>query len=222
MYRVFFRTIVLYLLVVFGLRLMGKRQISDCQPHELAVTILLSNIATYPVEEPDLPLVLGAVPIVLFISLDLLIGVASRTSPKLRRLFGGNPMTVVRQGVIDQQAMKTLRLSVDELLQCLRVQGVFDLSEVEWAVMEPTGSISVRQTFASMPPSAETMGYAGQLDAPPKLLVSEGKLLSATYPNGWSKERLEHLLADRGVQLKQVYFLTVQGDRVELVLEEQV
>lgn len=130
------RGVVLYPLVIFAVRLMGKRQIGELQPAELVVTILISNIATLPLEDHNLPLLMGVVPVLVLVSFEVIVSWLSLQFRGFRKLISGSPKIIVKDGVIDQQMMKTLRFSLDDLMTALRSSGVFDMNEVQMAVVE--------------------------------------------------------------------------------------
>ena len=142
MYALMARTILLYLLIVAGLRIMGKRQIGELQPSELVVTILISNIATLPIQDVDVPLSGGIVPILTIVCFEVFISGLTMRSRTARRLFCGGPKMVIRDGQIMQKELRDLRFSVDDLIEQLRAAGYFDPSEVLFAVVETTGSSS--------------------------------------------------------------------------------
>lgn len=151
MYALMARTILLYLLIVAGLRIMGKRQIGELQPSELVVTILISNIATLPIQDVDVPLSGGIVPILTIVCFEVFISGLTMRSRTARRLFCGGPKMVIRDGQIMQKELRDLRFSVDDLIEQLRAAGYFDPSEVLFAVVETT--VPCRSTpFAARPP----------------------------------------------------------------------
>lgn len=141
----FFRTLILYLCIVLAVRLMGKRQVGEMQPAELVVTILVSAVASVPMQDLDIPLIHGLIPVCTLISAEVLLSVLTLKLPALRRLLSGRPVAVIRDGVIDQRAMARLRLSLDDLLEDLRLAGVFDPRQVRFAQMETNGRLSVLQ-----------------------------------------------------------------------------
>lgn len=140
---VLIRSLILYIVVIFGVRLMGKRQLGELQPSELVITILISNIATLPLEDTSIPLILGILPILTLVCFEALMSWVTLKSLRMRRIISGRPKIVVRDGQIEQATMRDLRLSVDDLMTALRQQQVFDISQVQFAVMETTGTISV-------------------------------------------------------------------------------
>ena len=142
---IFLRAFILYVLVIFSVRLMGKRQIGELQPSELVITILVSNIATLPIEDINLPILTGIIPIVSLVCLDVIMSSVTLKFKKVRWIVSGNPRIIVINGKIDQVAMKQLRYSLDDLMESLREQGIFDITEVQYAIVETTGKISVLQ-----------------------------------------------------------------------------
>ena len=110
---VLIRAVLLYLLIIFCMRLMGKRQLGELQPSELVITILISNIASLPIEDNSIPMIMGIVPIVVLSGFELITSNISLKSKKFRTLVSGKPVIIVRNGEIDQKAMKDLRFSID-------------------------------------------------------------------------------------------------------------
>ncbi len=155
---VFFRAVILYILIVISIRLMGKRQIGELQPSELVITLLLSNIATLPIEDMTIPMSMGIVPIFTLVCLDVILSHCSLKFRGLRKLICGSPKIVVTRGIIDQKQLKDLRFSADDLLESLRSMGIFDINEVQLAVVETTGKISVYQKAQFRPVNNGGMG----------------------------------------------------------------
>ena len=139
----FIRAIIIYVVIIIAVRLMGKRQVGELKPHELVITILISAIAVIPLEENSMPLANCLVPILLFVSLEIIMSVISMKSLWFRNLLQGRPIFIIRQGKLDQKKLKQLRLTMDDVVDALRQKDVFDISQVEDAVIETNGSISV-------------------------------------------------------------------------------
>lgn len=138
-----FRTIVIYLSVLFSMRLMGKRQLGELQPEELVSTILISNLASISIESDQTPVTASLIPLFLIAALELLGSVLSFRSQKFFNLLAGRPKTVIQDGEIDQKALKMLRLTAADLIEALRGQGIFDPRDVSYALIETNGSLSV-------------------------------------------------------------------------------
>ena len=176
---VFIRGIVLYILVIFAVRLMGKRQIGELSPSELVITILISNIATLAMEDASVSLFAGIVPILTLVCLDVLVSYACLKSRKLRRAVSGKPKTIISGGVIDQSELKELRYTVDDLISSLRAQGIFDVSQVQYAVVETTGAISALLKPEYLPLTPKTKESPEAAADPPETLISDGDLIRA-------------------------------------------
>ena len=141
------RTVLVYCAVTAAMRLMGKRQLGELQPAELVTTLLISNVASICIDEPDLPLLASLVPIFLITALEILNSTLLWFSPAYAELLLGRPVTVIRNGKIQQDALARLRITVSDLAEALRGRDIFSPQEVYWGVVEPNGSISA----ASMP-----------------------------------------------------------------------
>ncbi len=138
-----FRTILIYLCVLFAMRLMGKRQLGELQPEELVSTILISNLASISIESEEVPVTASLIPLFLIAALELLGSILSFRSQKFFNLMSGRPKTVILDGQIDQNALRTLRLTTADLMEALRGKDVFDPRDVSYAVVETNGNISV-------------------------------------------------------------------------------
>lgn len=138
-----FRTILIYLCVLFAMRLMGKRQLGELQPEELVSTILISNLASISIESEEVPVTASLIPLFLIAALEMFGSLLSFHSQKFFNLMSGRPKTVVLNGEIDQNALRMLRLTTADLMEALRGKDVFDLRDVSYAVVETNGSLSV-------------------------------------------------------------------------------
>lgn len=137
------RTVLVYLAVVVAMRLMGKRQLGELQPEELVSTILISNLASISIESEEVPVTASLIPLFLIAALELLGSILSFQSQKFFNLMSGRPKTVILDGQIDQNALRTLRLTTADLMEALRGKDVFDPRDVSYAVVETNGSLSV-------------------------------------------------------------------------------
>ena len=189
-----FRTLILYLCIILAVRLMGKRQVGEMQPAELVITILVSAVASVPMQDLDIPLSHGLVPVFTLIAAEVLISVLTLKWVPLRKLLAGQPVPVIRDGIIDQRGLKRLRLSLDDLAEDLRLAGVFDLRQVAFAQVETNGKLSVLQKDGGCGPFF-TLVSDGILD--PTALQQAGK----------SMKWLESILAAHGAKQVEDLFL---------------
>ncbi len=146
------RTVILYLLLMTAMRLMGKRQLGELQPSELVVTLLLSDLAAVPMQENGLPLLNGVMPILVLVGLELLLSGTMLKIPAVAKLIAGSPIPIIRDGVLDMAALRRLRMTMEDLDEALRQQDVFDIRQVQYAIAETNGHISVyRYSDEDMP-----------------------------------------------------------------------
>ena len=137
------RTLISYSFIIIGIRLMGKRQIGDMQPGELVITLLISEIAAIPLQDPSQPVILGATAIFSLVALELGISLIAMKSFFFRKFLSGKSAVIIKSGRIDQTQMKKLRMTVLDLVELLRAQNVYDISTVDYAVLETNGSLNV-------------------------------------------------------------------------------
>lgn len=195
------RTALIYVILVAAMRVMGKRQLGDLQPTELVVTLLIADMAAVAIENIQLPLLRGVIPILVLVSLELLISGLMLKVPAVERLVDGHPVIVIDNGRLDQAAMKKLRLSIDDVLSALRQQGVFDLKEVQYAIAETGGNISVYQKPAK--PTGNGI---------PFLVVSDGQVSHwGLRMCGQDEAWLQRTLAKAGCALSEVFLLTADA-----------
>lgn len=221
MFIVFFRAVLLYFIIIFSIRLMGKRQIGELQPSELVVTILMSNIATLPVEDISIPMIMGVVPIFTLVSLDVIVSHLSMKFRGLRRIVSGSPQIVISDGKIDQQVMKNLRFTADDLMESLRSVQIFDINEVQLAIVETTGKISVCQKKQFQPVNCNDLDIAAEDENPPVVVINDGKLSPAAVKFiGYDMQWLEKILDKEGKHYKDIFIMTADSSGKYTIIEK--
>ena len=206
------RALVLYVLVIFSVRLMGKRQLGELQPSELVITILVSNIATLPLEDTDIPLVIGAVPILSLVCFEVLVSWADLRWEKFRKVISGSPKIIISGGVIDYGVLRELRFSVDDLMTALRSKDIFSPEEVQFAIVETTGSVSVMKKQSEDTPSRKDMGLAGADSDPPQVVITDGVILPAAMKSvGMTDKQLGAALKKAGMKAEEVFLMTADS-----------
>ena len=138
----FLRAIILYIVVLVGVRIMGKRQIGQLQPYELVVMMLISDIAAVPMQDTALPLLSGVIPLLTIIALEILLSAVVMKKHKIRRTITGNPLAIIRDGVVIQNALHHVNFTVDDLMESVRLAGYSDPSQIDYAVLETNGEVS--------------------------------------------------------------------------------
>ena len=203
------RSLILYLLVIFAVRLMGKRQLGELQPSELVITILVSNIATLPIEDVSIPVIVGVTPILSLVCFEVIMSWLILKFPKLRKIVSGSPKVIISNGKIDCHTLSELRLSVDDLMTALRGGDVFDLSEVQYAIVETTGSFSVMKKQTSDTPNRDDMKIKAQCSDPPMLVVSDGVMLENALDSlNMKRAAVEGILKKSGKKMEDVLIMT--------------
>ena len=206
---VLIRSLILYVLVIFAVRLMGKRQLGELQPSELVITILVSNIATLPIEDVNIPVIVGITPILALVCFEVIVSWLNLKFPKLRKMISGSPKIVIRDGKIDTHTLRELRFSVDDLLMALRGKDAFDLDDIQFAIVETTGNISVMKKPLRDAPRRQDLGVTAENTDPPQLIVSEGRFLeNAADSLGIDRQLVMDLLSEEGLYLEDVLIMT--------------
>ena len=189
---------------------MGKRQIGDMQPNELVVTLLLSEIAAIPLQDTAQPILNCIIAIFILVIMEIVFSILSLKSTFVRRLLNGQAVVIIKNGVIDQKAMKRVRLTVMDLIEQLRVQNVFDISTVAFAVLEINGELSVLLKSGDQPATAKDVGAKNDKAVLPLPVISDGKIISENLTAlKITHSDVEKILKQNNLTVKQVFLLTL-------------
>lgn len=207
------RTLILYIVVTIAVRLMGKRQIGDMQPNELVVTLLISEIAAIPLQDTTQPVVNGIVAVFMLVIIEIVMSVLTMKFFKLRRLLSGKSIIIIKDGAIDQNAMRQVRLTVIDLIELLRAQNVFDISTVAFAVLEVNGNLSILLKNAEQPVTAKQMNIKTESDTLPMPIISDGKFINETLRIiNTDKNKIKQILKKQGVSERDVFLMTMDNN----------
>ena len=210
MTEVILRTLIVYVVVILSIRIMGKRQIGDMQPGELVITILISDLAAAPIIDREISIFIGAAPIVALVFVEVVISKLVLRSIFMRRLMNGHSAIIIRDGKIDQILLKKLRISVDDLMELLRGENVFDVSTVAYGILETNGSMSVMLKNHDQTATKADVGAKPEHAALPIPIITDGILrkdeLAFTHI---TKQRLYSILEQEKLKVKDVFLLTV-------------
>lgn len=219
----FIRAFIIYVFVIIAVRLMGKRQVGELKPHELVITILLSAIAVIPLEENSMPLANCLVPILLFISLEIITSVISMKSLWFRNLLQGRPIFIIRKGRLDQKKLKEMRFTVDDVVDALRQKDIFDLSEVEDAVIETNGSISVLPKAKYKPLTPDDMNIEVKEKGMPVTIVMDGKPVNEYFNEYKIRDsEIELILKSQDRDVKKIMLLTVDDNGNTFLIDKEI
>ena len=175
---IFFRAIVLYILVLIVMRLMGKREIGQLQPFELAIAIMIADLASIPMTDTGVPISNGIVPILGLLVMHLLISIINLKSMKAREIICGKPRILIYRGKIDENALKKERFTLNELQERLRDKNIVNIFDVEYAILETSGQISVIEKSNKRYTIPEDFGITPEYEGIPYDLVVDGKVMT--------------------------------------------
>lgn len=207
------RTLMLYIFVTIGIRLMGKRQIGDMQPNELVVTLLISEIAAIPLQDITQPIINGVIAIFVLVVIEILLSVLSMKSNFFRKLLSGQSVIIIENGKINEQAMRKVRLTLIDLVELLRAQAVFDIDTVAYAILEVNGSLSVLLKNSEQPPTKKDMNIKAQADSLMLPVIADGKIIPEALKNGNIKAtELNRILKSKHLSESDVFLMMLDSD----------
>lgn len=206
----FLRTVILYILLIVSIRTMGKRQIGELGPAEFVVTMLLANIAAIPMQDTEIPLLSGVIPILTILGMELIFSVMTMASVRWRRILCGKPVILIADGKIQQKNLRATRVSLDELTEHLRGKDIFDLSTVKYAILETGGELSVIPYAKYAPaPAKATLTKVNDQELP-YTVISDGKVLNTNLELlGKTDAWLRQWLKSQGCRVADVFLMTV-------------
>jgi uncharacterized membrane protein YcaP (DUF421 family) len=218
------RTILVYLFLIIGIRLLGKRQVGEMEPSELVLAMLISDLAAVPMQDFALPLMAGLIPIITLLCITMILSVLALKSIRFRKLLCGAPTIVVKDGKVLPKAMNKVRMSVDELMQELRLQGVTDYQTVKYAILETSGQVSVVLNNADQPATAAQLRANPVETGLPLILINDGRLMEEHLKRrGLERVWLEKELKKHGFRrYDQVFLMTIdESGQVYVVAKEE-
>jgi uncharacterized membrane protein YcaP (DUF421 family) len=189
---------------------MGKRQLGELQPSEFVIAILISNIATLSIEDTDIPLIGAVVPIITLMSAEVILSFITLKSEKTRVIVSGNPVVIIRNGNIDQKSMKELRFSIEDLMSQLRINGIFDIEDVGFAIVETNGQLTVYPKAEAQPltPKSVRDPKIG-CNIPPMVLISDGSLCKKVLKEcNLTEKWLEGVLKKEKIKKEDIFLMT--------------
>ena len=217
-----FRTVLIYLCVLFAMRLMGKRQLGELQPEELVSAMLISNLASISIESEEFPITASLVPLFLIAVLELLGSLLSFHSQRFSNILSGRPKTVILDGKIDQNALRMLRLTAADLMEALRGKEIFDPRDVSYAIVETNGSLSVARKPAKETVTLADLGVAVQKAQATIPLVVDGQVLDDNLRFcGKDRTWLEHTAAANTLLVSEILLLLGNDTEDYFLLRKQ-
>lgn len=206
------RCAVIYFIVIASVRLMGKRQIGELQPSELVITILISDVASMPLQNMEMPILSAIVSLLLLVMFEVLISVLSIKSRTLRKILQGNSVMIIKDGKLIEKRIKLIRYSIDDLMEALRLKDVFDISQVQYAYIETNGAISIELKPQYRTITLEDMKLAAGSSSIPCLVICDGTVVDSEFDVcNMTEEKLKKILRKSNIEVEDVLMMTVDS-----------
>ena len=223
MVTVLIRATIIYLFLLFALRLTGKRQVGELQISELITTFMISELATTPIQNLSIPLVYSVMPIILLLCAEIILSFLTTKSNTLKKMFFGNPSIVIKDGVVDQKELGRLRIGINELLGQLRLKDVGDLSDVNYAILEQNGQLSVFLKKDKQTLTLQDAGVKAQDEGICHAVIVDGEINESNLKfAGKNQAWLTGVLRARNINMKEIFLLTVNDtDQTTIIYKDK-
>lgn len=213
MFTVFFRTLLIYVLITFVIRLMGKRQVGELDMSELVTTLLLSQLASLPIEEPEIPLLYVVIPVFLIVATEIVISFLKGKFNILKKIFEAQPTLLISRGKIDQEEMMRMRITIEELLSEVRQQGYSSLSDIYYAIFEPNGKFSLLPKADSVPLTPKDCAIKVCEKGCAFPVICDGDIKKENLTKAGKNEAwLQKVCKEKGCPPSEVFLLTVDDE----------
>lgn len=208
------RTIIIYISLVISMRIMGKRQLGELEPADLVVAVLISDLASHPLQDPGIPLLYGLIPVATLLCCEVLISAGVLKSVRFRSIICGRPSVLIKNGVINQMEMKKNRFTVDELAEELRKKEITDFATVKYAILETDGTVSTVLFPSERPVTAGQLNINVNDSGYPVIVINNGRLLEENLKSiGKNSAWLRKELKKKGItDHNDVYIMTVDAE----------
>ena len=208
------RTLIIYALIIISIRIMGKRQIGEMQPSELVVAIMISDLASVPMQSIDLPLVSGIIPVFTLIVAEIIMSFLSLKSRFIRKIISGEPNVIISNGRVKEKELEKLRFNLNDLLEQMRISGNFDVADIEMAILETNGQLSIVPKTEARGVTIRDLKIKDAIkDSVPCMLISDGTLVEAELKrSGRGKKWLMTELDKRNLRVKDVFIASLSAD----------
>lgn len=206
------------------MRLMGKRQVGELQISELIITIMLSDLAATPIYETDTPFSYAIIPIFLLLSTEVILSYIILRIPKLKILLGGRPSFIIKNGVLDQKELTRQRMCISELIGSLRQQGISNISDVNYAILEENGKLSVFKKASADSPTCTDMGIDPTETGIAHALIIDRVIVDRNIIcAGWTRSRLEKHLRSIKKSSDEILLFSVTDDgSINIIYKEEI
>ncbi|MBQ4267576.1 MAG: DUF421 domain-containing protein [Clostridia bacterium] len=206
------RCTIIYFVVIIMVRLMGKRQIGELQPSELVITILISDVASMPLQNMEMPLISTVTSLLVLVMFEVLLSIISIKSRRVRKLLQGNSVMIIKDGKLIESRLKLIRYSVDDLMEALRLKDVFDISQVQYAYIETNGAISVELKPLYRTITPEDLSIVTERASIPCLVICDGEIVDNEFDVcNMTKEKLQKILDEKELAAREILLMTIDS-----------
>ncbi len=210
--NILIKGLIIYSMLTVAIRFMGKRQIGELQPGELVITMVLSEVATMPLQDDTFPVLSGISIVFLFVTLELLSSFLAMKFRPYRTMIQGHSVLIIKDGHLLIENLSMIRYSTDDLLEALRLKDVFDISQVQYAYIETNGSVSVRLKKGDEPVTSKDLNVPCRENALPCLVISDGKVIKRDFDLcGMTPEKLDKILNKNNLTVSEVFLMTADS-----------
>ncbi len=214
MLSVIIRTFIIYCVVTLFMRLMGKRQLGELQPGELVITLLISEIATNPIADNTLPLLNSLIPLMLLVGFEIITSVLEMKNVRFRYLLDGKPITVIRNGELDQKKLKKLRFTVNDILAALRQKDIFDINDVQYGIVETNGTFSVLLKPEKRNSTPKNYDIPEKDTGMPCPVIIDGKIIETNFKDCFiTLDEINAKLKRENIEQKDILLMTTDKNK---------
>jgi len=213
------RTFIIYLVVIFSLRFMGKKQIGQLEPSELTVAIMISELATAPLSSRDTPLLNGIIPVLVLASIEIIVSIIILKTIRIRQFITGTPCVIVEKGVLKEDSLRKTRFTTDDLLEEMRLNGISNISEIQYALLETGGQVSFILNKKDSPITCQDMKIKVKEDDLPFPIINKGIILKDNLKiirrnENWLKTELKKKNIN---DIKKILLLTANNKEIMFI-----
>ena len=217
------RAFILYIFAIFVMRIMGKREIGQLQPFELAITLIISDLLVIPMQNTGVPLINGIVPVLVITLSQLLFSYVTVKNERIQQLLSGKPTMMVKNGRFIEKNLREQNYNITELMEQLRINGVDKIQDVECAMLETNGELSVILKTMKRPVTVEDMGIIKEYEGIPIDVILDGKYISENFERAnITKEEIDKELERNNLTADKVFFASVDAQKSFMIQEKQV
>lgn len=208
MILIFIRTVILYLIVLIVIRIMGKGELSKMSPFQLVVIFMIAELASIPIESPDVSMITGITAMFTLMLLQVLISFVSIRSEKIKNIFSGRPSVLINKGEINYKELRSLRITINDLLEQLRIGNGSSLTDIDYAILESNGQMSIILKSQSKPLTPKDMSIYKENELMPIVFISDGVIYSDNLKSsGWTHQQLNSEIKNHGIANVSEIFL---------------